>query len=338
MPSNIEVFIRKMPKAELHVHIEGTLEPNLMLKLARRNNISVKYKSEKSLRQAYNFSDLQEFLDVYYEGSKVLVKEEDFYELTLSYFKKAKEQNVVHAEIFFDPQTHLKRGVEFKTIINGISRATVIARKKLKISSRVIMCFLRDLSEKDAFKTLELALQYKKWIYAIGLDSAEIGNSPVKFKKVFRKAAKYGLCATAHAGEEGPAQYIWDALKELKVLRIDHGNRCVDDEKLIRELARRQIPLTLCPLSNLKLKVVKKIESHPIRAMMANGLLVTINSDDPAYFGGYVNENYLLIQKTFNLTKEELITLSKNSFLASFLSEKEKLARIKKLNQYAATF
>ncbi|MCK4319894.1 adenosine deaminase [Candidatus Micrarchaeota archaeon] len=330
----IKDFIKKMPKAELHLHIEGTLEPELMFKMAKRNDVEIPYKCVKSLKQAYNFNNLQEFLDIYYQGAKVLKEEKDFYELTLDYLKKAKKQNIKHTEIFFDPQTHTLRGIEFEIVINGIKKALVTAKRDMGITSKIIMCFLRHLSEEDAFKTLEEALPYKKWITAVGLDSSEMGNPPSKFKRVFEKAIKEGFYTTAHAGEEGPPQYIWEALELLKVSRIDHGNRCMEDKKLIKELVQRRIPLTICPLSNVKLKVVKKINLHPIKKMMAKGLLVTVNSDDPAYFGGYVNENYLAIQKALSLTKEEIGTLGKNSFEASFLGEKDKMKRTKEVEKY----
>ncbi|MFH2105739.1 MAG: adenosine deaminase [Candidatus Micrarchaeota archaeon] len=320
----IELIIKKMPKAELHLHIEGTLEPNLMFKIAKRNKIKLKYRTIEQVKKAYNFSNLQEFLDIYYESCKVLVKEKDFYDLTYAYLKKAHGQNVIHAEIFFDPQTHTERGIKFSTVINGIHRACVDAKKKMGITTKSILCFLRHLDQKSAFEALEQALPYKKWIVAVGLDSGERGNPPSKFKKVYAKARKNGFLAVAHAGEEGPAEYVWEALRLLKVSRIDHGNHCLDDEKLVQTLAKIKMPLTVCPLSNLKLRVVKDLKQHPLRKMIERGLTVTINSDDPAYFGGYVNENYLALNKAIGLTKGELHQLAKNSFEASFLSEKEK--------------
>jgi len=331
---SIDSFIKNIPKAELHLHIEGTLEPELMFKIAKRNNIILRFKTIKELKEAYNFSNLQDFLDIYYEGAGVLITEKDFYDLTWAYLQKIHSQNVLHTEIFFDPQTHTSRGISFSTVIKGIFRALKDAGEKLGISSKIIMCFLRHLDEKFAMQTLELALPYKKWIKTVGLDSSELGNPPSKFKEVFDRARHEGFLTVAHAGEEGPASYVWEALNLLKVSRIDHSNHALDDENLVRELARRQIPLTVCPLSNVKLSVVDAIKNHPLKTMMDKGLFVTINSDDPAYFGGYINENYSAVQKALNLTKEDIHTLAKNSFVASFLEESEKQKLLKKLEEY----
>jgi adenosine deaminase len=321
---SIEDFIKGIPKAELHLHIEGTFEPELMFQIAKRNNIKIKYNSVEEVKKAYDFNNLQDFLNIYYAGASVLINEQDFYDITWAYLQKIHSQNVIHTEIFFDPQTHTDRGIKFKTVIKGINRALEDGRNKLGISSKLIMCFLRHLDENAAMKTLETALDYKELITAVGLDSSEIGHPPSKFQRVFERAKAEGFLTVAHAGEEGPAQYVWEALNLLKVSRVDHGNHSLDDEKLVRELVSRKMPLTVCPLSNLKLKVVKNLKEHPLREMLQKGLLVTINSDDPAYFGGYINENYLAISEALNLSKEEILMLAKNSFQASFLDEETK--------------
>lgn len=330
-----EDFIKGIPRAELHLHIEGTFEPELMFAIAKRNNKKIRYQSVEELKKAYDFDNLQDFLDIYYEGASVLIQEQDFYDMTWAYLEKAHSENIIHTEIFFDPQTHTYRGIEFGTVINGINRALQDAKKKLGISSKLIMCFLRHLDEKAAMQTLNSALKYKDLIAAVGLDSSEVGNPPSKFQKVFAQARKAGFLTVAHAGEEGPAEYVWEALNLLRVSRVDHGNHSLDDEKLVAELVKRQIPLTVCPLSNLKLKVVTDLKKHPLREMLQKGLLVTINSDDPAYFGGYVNENYLAISKALNLSKKEICRLAKNSFIASFLDEKTKDKMIAKLTRAA---
>jgi len=332
--NSIEDFIKGIPKAELHLHIEGTFEPELMFKIAQRNNKEIKYKSVEELKEAYNFDNLQDFLDIYYEGAGVLIEEQDFYDMTWAYLEKVHQQNLIHCEIFFDPQTHTDRDIKFSTVIQGIHKALEDAKNKLGISSKLIMCFLRHLDEESAMKTLDEALEYKEWIRAVGLDSSEVGNPPSKFQKVFEKAKEEGFLTVAHAGEEGPAEYIWEALNLLKVSRVDHGNHCLDDEKLVKELVEKKIPLTMCPLSNLKLKVIEDLKEHPLRKMMNKGLLVTINSDDPAYFGGYVNDNYLAIAKALNLSKEDICQLAKNSFTASFLDEEKKKEMIEKVEKY----
>lgn len=330
---SIEEFIKNIPKAELHVHIEGTFEPELMFEIAKRNNISLRYKTVEEVKNAYNFTDLQSFLDIYYAGAKVLVHEKDFYDLTWAYLEKAHSQNVQHAEIMFDPQTHTSRGIEFKTVISGITRALHNAKNKWEITSNLIMCFLRHLSEDEAFKTLEMALDYKDLIIATGLDSSEKGHPPSKFERVFEMARKEGFLTVAHAGEEGPAEYVWEALNLLKVSRIDHGNNSLNDEELVHELVKKQIPLTVCPLSNLKLKVVSDMKNHPLKKMLDAGLLATVNSDDPAYFGGYVNENFFAVAVALNLSKEEITVLAKNSFYASFLDENKKQEMIEKIDR-----
>ena len=332
--SPLQNFINGIPKAELHLHIEGTFEPEMMFEIARRNNKEISYCSVEELKHAYSFNNLQEFLDIYYTGAEVLIKEEDFYDLTWAYLKKVHEQNVIHVEIFFDPQTHTDRGIEFETVIKGIYRALKAGEEKLGISFRLIMSFLRHLDETSAFKTLEQALPYIEWIDGVGLDSSEIGNPPSKFEGVFKKARELGFLAVAHAGEEGPAEYIWEALNLLKVVRIDHGNRALDDEKLVKHLAKSKMPLTLCPLSNLELKVIKNLEEYPLIEMMEKGLLVTIHSDDPAYFGGYMNENFYRVAKAINLTKLHIAELAKNSFRASWLKQSEKEIMLQKIEDY----
>jgi len=331
---SLENFINNIPKAELHLHIEGTFEPELMFKIAERNNISLKYKSVEELHSAYKFNNLQDFLDIYYAGANVLITEQDFYDLTLAYLEKMKSQNVLHTEIFFDPQTHTARGIEFSTVINGIHNALEDAGNEFGITSKLIMSFLRHLSEEDAFNTLEQGLKFRNWIDGIGLDSSEVGNPPSKFQRVFERAKGEGFFVMAHAGEEGPSEYVWEALELLKVQRIDHGNRSLDDAKLIERIVDEQTALTVCPLSNLKLCVVDTLEEHPLKTMLNKGILATVNSDDPAYFDGYVNENYLETAQALNLSKEDIYQLAKNSFIGSFLNEDEKNDMLNKVNEY----
>ena len=323
-PTQINNFIEGIPKAELHLHIEGTFEPELMFEIAHRNNIPINYQSVDELKKAYNFNNLQEFLDIYYAGTSVLIHEQDFYDLTWAYLTKVHEQNLVHTEIFFDPQTHTDRGISFDTVIQGIHNALIDGKDKLGISSQLIMCFLRHLVEASAFETLEQALPYKNWIAGVGLDSSELGHPPSKFVRVFSKAMDEGFITLAHAGEEGPAEYVWEAINLLKVSRIDHGNRSLDDDQLIKYIAEKQIPLTVCPLSNLELKVVEDLKDHPLLQLMEAGVMVTINSDDPAYFDGYMNENYIQISTALNFSKKQIAQLAKNSFKASFLPDKKK--------------
>ena len=310
--SDITDFVQGLPKAELHLHLEGTLEPEMMFELARRHRVSLPYPSVEALRAAYAFQNLQGFLDLYYQGTNVLREQRDFYDLTWAYMEKAKTQNVLHAEVFFDPQAHTRRGIRFSEVIEGIDEALRDAQNRLGVSSKLILCFLRDLTAEDAIAILDEALPYKERIVAVGLDSAEIGNPPAKFKEPFARARNTGLLAVAHAGEEGPAAYVREALDVLHVSRIDHGNRSLDDDALVARLAQARIPLTLCPLSNLRLCVIDSLFHYPIRRMLDKGLLVTINSDDPAYFGGYVNEKYLALCDAVGLTREELITLAGN--------------------------
>ncbi|MBO9998274.1 MAG: adenosine deaminase [Cyanobacteria bacterium SID2] len=325
-------FIRDIPKAELHVHIEGTLEPELMFSIARRNDISLPFDSVEAAREAYQFQDLQSFLNIYYAGANVLQTERDFYELTRAYLEKAVRQNVRYTEIFFDPQTHTDRGISFETVFKGIDRALSEAKTDLNISSRLILCFLRHLSEEAAMETLERAIPYRDRIVAVGLDSSELGHPPEKFKTVFDRARRHGFLTVAHAGEEGPPEYIKQALDILKVSRIDHGVRCLEDEKLVDRLRIEQIPLTVCPLSNVKLRVFDRIEHHNLKKLLDRGLCVTVNSDDPAYFGGYVVENFEAIQMGLNLSRNEIVRLAKNSFVASFLSNDVKQKYLEELD------
>jgi len=324
-------LIRALPKAELHVHIEGTFEPELMFEIAQRNQIDIPYKSVEEVRQAYNFHNLQSFLDIYYAGANVLIHEEDFYDLAWAYFKKCAEDHVVHTEIFFDPQTHTDRGIAFETVLNGLQRACDDAKAKLGISSYLIMCFLRHLSEEAALKTLEQALPYKNQIIAVGLDSSEVGHPPAKFTRVFAKAREAGFLVVAHAGEEGPPEYVWEALDLLKVNRIDHGVRSEEDPVLMQRLIQEKMPLTVCPLSNLKLCVVDDMQQHNIHRLLQQGVKVTVNSDDPSYFGGYMNDNFFAIQKALNLSEAELKQLAINSFEAAFIDNTEKQSWIKKI-------
>jgi adenosine deaminase len=317
-------FIQKLPKAELHLHIEGTLEPELMFALAKKNSIQIPYKSVQELKQAYNFSSLQSFLDIYYAGANVLIHESDFFDLTWEYLLTCKEQNILHVEIFFDPQTHTKRGIAFGTVITGITKALEKAKEELGISSYLIMCFLRHLSEEEAFETLKLSLPFKAQILGVGLDSSEVGHPPSKFKNVFQACQKEGYKIVAHAGEEGDSSYIWEAIELLHVQRIDHGIRCEEDAHLVEFLKEKQIPLTVCPLSNVKLRAVSTMQEHNILKLLHKGLLVTVNSDDPAYFGGYLNENYLALTQALHVNKEELKKLATNSFKASFLPQERK--------------
>ena len=324
-------FIKKSPKAELHLHIEGTLEPEQMFELAKRNNIQIPFKNINEVKEAYNFSNLESFLKTYYEGAKVLIKEQDFFDLTWAYTLKCKEDNIVHTEIFFDPQTHTDRGINFDIVINGIYKALQKAQKEFGLSFKIIMCFLRHLDEEKGFKILDQALAHKDKIYGVGLDSSEMGNPPNKYEKLFKKAIEYGFITVAHAGEEGPPEYIWEALNLLNVKRIDHGVQCLKDEKLVETLSKNQTPLTVCPLSNIKLRVFNKLEEHNLKKMLDKKLMVMVNSDDPAYFGGYLNKNLIEVQAALNLSKDEVKTLLVNSFKSSFLSEEIKRELINKI-------
>lgn len=333
---DMNAFIQGIPKAELHLHIEGTLEPETLFRLAERNRISIAFNSVEALRQAYRFSDLQSFLDIYYKGAGVLQKENDFYELTREYFLKAKAQNVRHTEIFFDPQTHTSRGIPFETVINGIYHAVSDASRDLNISACLIMCFLRHLPESEAMETLYQALDFKDKIKGVGLDSSELGHPPSKFIRVFKMAREEGFLTVAHAGEEGPPEYVWQAVQDLNVHRIDHGVRAFEDKSLIRELKIRRIPLTVCPLSNVKLRVFESMRQHSFKKLFNQGLCVTVNSDDPAYFGGYVAENYLALQKAFQLNRNDIAQLAVNSFNAAFISQGKKDACIDEIEKFMA--
>ena len=323
-----EDLIRRLPKAELHLHIEGTLEPDLMLTLAERNRVELPYADVAEIRDAYNFSDLQSFLDIYYAGAQVLKEAQDFYDLTWAYLERAAQDNVRHVEIFFDPQTHTDRGIAFGTVFDGIHGALQDGETRLGISFRLIMCFLRHLDESDAMATLDQALAFKDRIHAVGLDSSEVGHPPSKFTRVFDRARNEGFLTVAHAGEEGPPEYIWEALDLLKVERIDHGVRCLEDPALVERLRAEQVPLTVCPLSNVKLRVFDTLEQHNLKEILKAGLCATINSDDPAYFGGYVGENFLQTQRALNLDEAEIGALARNAFTASFLGETEKRRHI----------
>jgi adenine deaminase len=330
-------FVQGMPKAELHIHIEGSLEPELMFEIAERNGVALRYASVEEARRAYNFSDLQSFLDLYYEGMQVLLHEQDFYELTWAYLQKVSAQSVRHTEIFFDPQAHTGRGVPFETVITGINRALADAGRQLGISSKLIMCFLRHLSAEEAMETLRDSLPFREWIVGVGLDSSELGHPPKDFKAVFDEAREHGLLTVAHAGEEGPPEYIWQALDDLKVSRIDHGVRCVEDLQLVERLREEQIPLTVCPLSNVKLRVFDSIQDHDLKQMLDLGLCVTVNSDDPAYFGGYIDENFHAAQEGLHLSRDDIYQLAENSFQASFLEGGEKRRLSDELDAYFAS-
>jgi len=328
---SLSEFIKKSPKAELHLHIEGTLEPDQMFALAKKNNIQIPFKSIEDVKTAYNFDNLDSFLKIYYESAKVLVKEQDFFDLTWAYALKCQEENIVHTEIFFDPQTHIERGIKFDVVINGIYSALLKAEKQFGLSFKIIMCFLRHLDELPCFRILDQAILHKGKIFGVGLDSSEIGNPPSKFKNLFKKASENNFITVAHAGEEGPPKYIWEALELLNVKRIDHGVQCIRDKKLVAELIKSQIPLTVCPLSNIKLKVFKTLKEHNLKKMLDVNLMVMVNSDDPAYFGGYLNQNLIEIQQALNLSESEIKKLIINSFKSSFLTEIQKKDWINKI-------
>lgn len=332
--TDLNNFIAGLPKAELHLHIEGSLEPELMFELAKRNQVSIPFATPEAVRAAYKFNNLQEFLDIYYQGASVLIQEQDFYDLTFAYLTRVHADNCRHVEIFFDPQTHTDRGVAFATVIGGITRALNDGQRQFGISSYLIMCFLRHLSEEQAFETLEMAKPFLHQIIGVGLDSGEVGHPPSKFANVFKAARELGLKLAAHAGEEGPPEYIYEALDLLGVDRIDHGNRALEDVALVAQIAERCLCLTVCPLSNLALRVVKDLKNHPLREMLSRGLLATINSDDPAYFGGYLGENYRQTSAALNLSREELITLAKSSFIGSFLPNAEIERHLQAIDEY----
>ncbi|MCP4330671.1 MAG: adenosine deaminase [Alphaproteobacteria bacterium] len=332
----MDAFIDGLPKAELHLHIEGTLEPEMMLGFAERNGVSIPFSSVEEVRAAYDFTSLQDFLDLYYKGLAVLQTEQDFYDLTWAYLERAHADTVRHAEIFFDPQAHTERGVSFATVVAGIGRALDDGQARLGLSTRLIMCFLRDLDVASAEATLDEALDHKDRIIAVGLDSAEAGHPPAKFTHVFERARQEGLLTVAHAGEEGPPPYIREALDLLHVRRIDHGVRAMEDVRLVERLVEEQVPLTVCPLSNVRLAVFDRIEDHPLRAMMERGLMVTINSDDPPYFGGYVNANYRAVHRALGMTRDQLVAAARNSFVASFVDTARGAELISELEKYVA--
>ena len=330
-PDRLPDLLRAMPKAELHIHIEGSLEPELIFALARRNSVALPYASVEELRRAYAFTNLQSFLDIYYAGASVLITEQDFYDMTRAYLERAAQDNVIHTEIFFDPQTHTARGIPMETVIKGLYRACVDAQAELGISAALIMCFLRHLSEEEAFETLEQALPFRDLIIGVGLDSGEVGNPPEKFARVFARCRELGLHLVAHAGEEGPPEYIWTALDLLKVERIDHGVQSAKDPALMQRLAKDRIALTVCPLSNLKLCVFPDLARHNLRQLLDAGLAATVNSDDPAYFGGYMNENFTQTFAATGMDAQHAWTLASNSFEASFADAAAKRGQLERL-------
>jgi adenosine deaminase len=332
----VEDFIRGLPKAELHIHIEGSLEPEMMLEMARRNNVPIPFDSVEQIRAAYRFTDLQSFLDVYYQGASVLVTERDFHDLTRAYLERARADSVRHVEIFFDPQTHTGRGIPFETVITGIHRALEAGRHELGVSGRLIMCLLRHLDEQQALQALEQAVPFRDRIVAIGLDSSELGNPPELFQRVFERARDHGWRAVAHAGEEGPPEYVWQALDLLGAERIDHGVRSLADPRLVERLVAEQVPLTVCPLSNVRLRVFPAMAEHNLAQMLDRGLMVTINSDDPAYFGGYLVDNYVAAQRALHLSRDQIVQIAANGLRASFLGEEEISALLAELDAYVA--
>jgi adenosine deaminase len=334
----MEAFIHGIPKAELHIHIEGALEPELMFEIAAKNGRHLPFDTVADIRRAYKFKDLQSFLNIYFQGAQVLLDEDDFYRLTWTYLQKAAEQNVRHTEIFFDPQTHTARGIQFETVVRGIQRALTDAGRQMDLSSKLIMCLLRHLSVADGMKTLEEALVFKDWITGVGLDSSESGFPPEKFTSLFDRARQEGFKTVAHAGEEGPAEYIWQALKLLKVDRIDHGVRCVEDAALVEYLVKKQVPLTVCPLSNIKLGVFDHLSQHNVMKMLKLGLCITVNSDDPAYFGGYIEENLRALHEALGMDFQDIYRLARNSFRASFLDPAEKKKYLDELDEFVSDF
>ena len=333
---NAVELARAIPKAELHIHIEGSLEPELIFALAQRNGVQLAYPSVEALRAAYAFTDLQSFLDIYYAGASVLLTEQDFHDMAWAYFQRAKADNVIHAELFFDPQTHTARGVDTGVVIRGLASARERAQSELGISSALILCFLRHLSEEDAFATLEAALPYRAHFIGVGLDSSEVGHPPEKFERVFARCRELGLHVVAHAGEEGPPEYMWQAIDLLKVQRIDHGVAALQDPLLMAELAHTRLPLTVCPLSNLKLCVVDDLREHPLKKMLDAGLCVTINSDDPAYFGGYMNENWTQTVQALQMDQDDVVAIARNSFEASFINDQRRAECLAELRRVAS--
>ena len=335
--TDLDAFIAGLPKAELHLHIEGSLEPEQMFAFARRNRVAIPFDSVEAVRAAYDFSNLQDFLDIYYAGADVLRTEQDFHDLVLAYFRRAHADNVRHAEIFFDPQTHTDRGLPFAIAADGLLAGMAAAEAELGVTSKLILCFLRHLDEDAAFATLQAAEPWLDRIVGVGLDSSEVGHPPSKFRRVFDRAGEMGLKRVAHAGEEGPPAYVHEALDLLQIDRLDHGNRSMEDPALVARLAVERMTLTVCPLSNLKLCVVKDLKAHPVPEMLRRGLHVTLNSDDPAYFGGYVNDNYRALAAAVGLTRDQVTLIARNSFEGSFLDDADKSARIAELVAWAAT-
>jgi len=338
MHDDLTRFIREMPKAELHIHLEGSLEPELMFEIAGRNRMELPFHSAAEVRQAYQFTDLQSFLDIYYEGMSVLLREEDFRDMTLAYLERAHGDNVRHAEMFFDPQAHTGRGVPLGTVLRGIRSAMEVMERRAGISTRLILCFLRHLSAEAAMATLEEALPFREWITGVGLDSSELGNPPERFAAVFARARAEGFRVVAHAGEEGPPEYIRQALDLLGAERIDHGVRCLEDPGLVQRLRVEQVPLTVCPLSNVRLRVFDSMAGHDLKRLLDLGLRVTVNSDDPAYFGGYITDNFLAARDALGLAREDIVTLARNSFLAAFLGPEEKERLLRELDRFTAGF
>ncbi|MBI5275402.1 MAG: adenosine deaminase [Burkholderiales bacterium] len=334
-PALLPELLKRMPKAELHIHIEGSLEPELIFALARRNEVAIPYASVEELRRAYAFTDLQSFLDIYYAGASVLLHEQDFFDMAWAYLQRAAHDNVARAEIFFDPQTHTARGVTMETVVTGLHRACAAAATQLGVDAELILCFLRHLSEEDAFATLEQALPHRDKFIGVGLDSSEVGHPPEKFARVFARCRELGLHLVAHAGEEGPPAYVWSALDVLQVERVDHGVQSVQDPALMQRLAEERVPLTVCPLSNLKLCVFDRLESHNLPQLLEAGLCATVNSDDPAYFGGYLNDNFLQVFAATGMRAEHAYQLARNSFEAAFIDE---AARTKYIGQLDKTF
>jgi len=333
---NLTTFIKKMPKAELHLHIEGTLEPEMMMHLAHRNRVTLPYATVDDIRQAYRFSSLQDFLDLYYAGMSVLIERQDFFDLAWAYLTRVHSQNVTHVEIFFDPQGHTERGIPFDRVLSALTDALDQARRELGISSKLIMCFLRHLSEEAAFDSLAHASKAREHIFGVGLDSSEIGHPPGKFERVFAEARRQGFAAVAHCGEEGPADNVADGLDILKIDRIDHGNRALDDPDLVARIARQGTALTVCPLSNLRLQVITEMKDHPLRRMLNAGLCATVNSDDPAYFGGYMTENYLAVYDALDLTRPEIEQLGRNSYRGSFMTDSDKRRALDTYDAFAS--
>jgi adenine deaminase len=334
--TSIEELARGVPKTELHLHIEGTLEPELMFAIAKRNEVDLRFRTVDEVRAAYRFGNLQDFLDIYYEGAKVLLKEADFHDLTWAYLERAAKANVRHAEIFFDPQTHTDRGVPFETVVKGIRAALDEGTRRLGITSGLILCFLRHLPASAAMATLEQALPFREHLLGVGLDSSEKGHPPEEFEAVYARARKEGLRAVAHAGEEGPPEYVWQALDRLGVERIDHGNRALEDPRLVERLAKQQTPLTMCPLSNVKLRVVDRIERHPLATILGLGLRASVNSDDPAYFGGYVDDNLVAVSKALGLSREQVRTLARNGVESSFIDAARRAALLAEIDRFFA--